>query len=79
MRRTFILGVVSSLALTSAATAEIRIAYIYGKTGALEAYAMQSHDGLLLGLIAIPSTSSWLTLTVSRLAVSMRSLSCRRA
>lgn len=50
MRRTFILGVVSSLVLTSAATAEIRIAHIYGKTGALEAYAMQSHDGLLLGL-----------------------------
>jgi branched-chain amino acid transport system substrate-binding protein len=30
--------------------AEIRIAHIYGKTGALEAYAKQSHDGLMLGL-----------------------------
>jgi len=50
MKRTFILGVVSSLALTSAAAAEIRIAHIYGKTGALEAYAKQSHDGLMLGL-----------------------------
>ena len=50
LKRSFILGVVSSLALTSAAMAEIRIAHIYGKTGALEAYAKQSHDGLMLGL-----------------------------
>jgi branched-chain amino acid transport system substrate-binding protein len=30
--------------------AEIRIAHVYGKTGPLEAYAKQSHDGLMLGL-----------------------------
>ncbi|SOE16533.1 amino acid/amide ABC transporter substrate-binding protein (HAAT family) [Hoeflea halophila] len=29
---------------------EIRIAHVYGKTGALEAYAAQSHNGLMLGL-----------------------------
>lgn len=28
----------------------IKIAHIYGKTGPLEAYAKQSHDGLMLGL-----------------------------
>ena len=28
----------------------IRIAHVYGKTGPLEAYAKQSHDGLMLGL-----------------------------
>ncbi len=30
--------------------AEIRIAHVYGKTGALEAYAAQSHTGLMMGL-----------------------------
>ena len=29
---------------------EIKIAHIYGKTGALEAYAKQSHTGLMMGL-----------------------------
>lgn len=29
---------------------EIRVAHVYGKTGALEAYAAQSHNGLMLGL-----------------------------
>lgn len=29
---------------------EIRIAHVYGKTGALEAYAKQSHTGLMMGL-----------------------------
>ncbi|MGH8708758.1 MAG: substrate-binding domain-containing protein [Burkholderiales bacterium] len=32
------------------AQAEFRIAHIYGKTGALEAYAKQSHTGLMMGL-----------------------------
>lgn len=43
---------VSIAALTFAmpASAEIRIAHIYGKTGPFEAYAKQSHDGLMLGL-----------------------------
>lgn len=32
------------------AGAEIRIGHVYGQTGALEAYAAQSHTGLMLGL-----------------------------
>ncbi|ADZ71963.1 substrate-binding domain-containing protein [Polymorphum gilvum] len=37
--------------LAGAASAEdIRIAHVYGKTGALEAYAKQSHIGLMMGL-----------------------------
>jgi branched-chain amino acid transport system substrate-binding protein len=32
------------------AGAEIRIAHVYGKTGPYEAYAKQSHDGLIMGL-----------------------------
>ncbi|MDF0598411.1 substrate-binding domain-containing protein [Psychromarinibacter halotolerans] len=39
-----------ALLLASPAFAEIRIAHVYGKTGALEAYAEQSHIGLMLGL-----------------------------
>ncbi|TKZ22036.1 ABC transporter permease [Shimia litoralis] len=50
MKRTFALGLVSSLALASAAMADIKIAHVYGKTGPFEAYAKQSHDGLMLGL-----------------------------
>ena len=34
----------------TAVQAEIRIAHVYGQTGALEAYAAQSHIGLMLGL-----------------------------
>ncbi|PWR04102.1 ABC transporter permease [Meridianimarinicoccus roseus] len=34
----------------AAAQAEIRIAHVYGKTGPLEAYAAQSHTGLMMGL-----------------------------
>ena len=41
---------VSAMALASAAHADIKIAHIYGKTGPYEAYAKQSHDGLMLGL-----------------------------
>lgn len=36
--------------LCSVAQAEIKIAHVYGKTGPFEAYAKQSHDGLMLGL-----------------------------
>ena len=50
MKRTLLAGMVSALALASAATADIKIAHIYGKTGPFEAYAKQSHDGLMLGL-----------------------------
>ncbi len=39
-----------ALVAAGPASAEIRIAHVYGKTGALEAYAKQSHDGLRLGL-----------------------------
>ncbi|MEL6235719.1 MAG: substrate-binding domain-containing protein [Pseudomonadota bacterium] len=40
----------AALLLAGPAAAEIRIAHIYGKTGPFEAYAKQSHDGLMLGL-----------------------------
>jgi branched-chain amino acid transport system substrate-binding protein len=36
--------------LSVPALADIKIAHVYGKTGALEAYAAQSHNGLMLGL-----------------------------
>jgi branched-chain amino acid transport system substrate-binding protein len=36
--------------LAFAQAKEIRIAHIYGKTGPLEAYAKQSHTGLMMGL-----------------------------
>ena len=41
---------VAAAMLTVPALADIKIAHVYGKTGALEAYAAQSHTGLLLGL-----------------------------
>jgi branched-chain amino acid transport system substrate-binding protein len=50
MKRAILAGMVSALALASAAAADIKIAHIYGKTGPFEAYAKQSHDGLMLGL-----------------------------
>lgn len=48
MKRILAAGLVALAA--APASAEIRIAHVYGKTGALEAYAKQSHDGLILGL-----------------------------
>ncbi|MBO9478935.1 substrate-binding domain-containing protein [Shimia sp. R11_0] len=50
MKKWLISSAVSALALTGAATADIKIAHVYGKTGPFEAYAKQSHDGLMLGL-----------------------------
>ncbi|SMP27539.1 substrate-binding domain-containing protein [Shimia sagamensis] len=50
MKKWLISGAISALALTSAASADIKIAHVYGKTGPYEAYAKQSHDGLMLGL-----------------------------
>lgn len=50
MKRTLLAGVASVLAIAGAAQAEIRIAHVYGKTGPLEAYAKQSHTGLMMGL-----------------------------
>ncbi|WP_417436137.1 substrate-binding domain-containing protein [Hoeflea sp.] len=41
---------VAAAMLTVPALADIKIAHVYGKTGALEAYAAQSHNGLMLGL-----------------------------
>ncbi|MCY3984896.1 MAG: substrate-binding domain-containing protein [Roseovarius sp.] len=41
---------VAALTLASAANAEIRVAHVYGKTGPFEAYAAQSHIGLMMGL-----------------------------
>ncbi len=42
------LGLAAAAGLASAQ--EIRIAHVYGKTGALEAYAKQSQTGLMMGL-----------------------------
>ena len=39
-----------ALLATTALAEPIKIAHVYGKTGPLEAYAKQSHDGLMLGL-----------------------------
>jgi branched-chain amino acid transport system substrate-binding protein len=50
MTRFFVAGMVSAFALSTAAYADIKIAHVYGKTGPFEAYAKQSHDGLMLGL-----------------------------
>ena len=50
MKRTLALSIAGLLAFTGAAVADIKIAHVYGKTGALEAYAKQSHIGLMLGL-----------------------------
>ena len=40
----------AAAALAGQAAAEITIAHVYGKTGPLEAYAEQSHNGLMMGL-----------------------------
>ncbi|MFW8633474.1 substrate-binding domain-containing protein [Cribrihabitans pelagius] len=50
MKRAILAGIASALSLASAAAADIKIAHVYGKTGPFEAYAKQSHDGLMLGL-----------------------------
>jgi branched-chain amino acid transport system substrate-binding protein len=41
---------VAALMACGPAAADITIAHVYGKTGALEAYAEQSHIGLMMGL-----------------------------
>ncbi|MEQ9695387.1 substrate-binding domain-containing protein [Shimia sp. SDUM112013] len=50
MKKLLLGSMVSAMALASAAFADIKIAHVYGKTGPFEAYAKQSHDGLMLGL-----------------------------
>ena len=54
----FRLAAAAALAALFAGTAfgqakEIRIAHVYDKTGPLEAYAKQSHTGLMMGLAGI--------------------------
>ena len=49
MKRILLTGVISA-AMATTALADIKIAHVYGKTGPFEAYAKQSHDGLMLGL-----------------------------
>ncbi len=48
LKVTAMLALAASAGLASAQ--EIRIAHVYGKTGPLEAYAKQSHTGLMMGL-----------------------------
>ena len=48
--RQLVAAAIAALGLGHAAAAEITIAHVYGKTGPFEAYAKQSHDGLMLGL-----------------------------
>lgn len=43
-------GVAMAAVLAMPAAAEIKIAHVYGKTGPFEAYAKQSHVGLMMGL-----------------------------
>ncbi|TYO91295.1 substrate-binding domain-containing protein [Oceanicella actignis] len=46
-----LMAAISALAsMAGGAHADITIAHVYGKTGPFEAYAKQSHDGLMLGL-----------------------------
>ena len=56
-RRVALTAVAAAAALTLAAPlvqaqskTEVRIAHVYGKTGPLEAYAKQTHTGLMMGL-----------------------------
>jgi len=49
VKRILLTGVISA-AMATTALADIKIAHVYGKTGPFEAYAKQSHDGLMLGL-----------------------------
>lgn len=50
MKFTIALAAAVTLLPTLSASADITIAHVYGRTGALEAYAKQSHTGLMLGL-----------------------------
>ena len=52
MKRTLTWAVAASFAVAAglASAQDIKIAHVYGKTGPLEAYAKQSHTGLMMGL-----------------------------
>jgi branched-chain amino acid transport system substrate-binding protein len=49
-RNLFAAAAALALLTTGALADDIRIAHVYGKTGPLEAYAKQSHIGLMMGL-----------------------------
>ena len=49
-RITLLIGMLAVLGVAAARADDIKIAHIYGKTGALEAYAKQSQTGLMMGL-----------------------------
>ena len=50
LKRTIITGFALALCAGFAAAQDIKIAHVYDKTGALEAYAKQTQTGLLMGL-----------------------------
>ena len=50
MKRSILAGMVSVIALSVPAWADVKIAHVYGKTGPFEAYAKQSHEGLMMVL-----------------------------
>lgn len=50
IRNSMVSAIALMLAMTVPGRADIIIAHVHDKTGALEAYAKQSHDGLMLGL-----------------------------
>jgi len=50
MRLTIALAAATALGMALPAVAEIRIAHVYDRTGALEAYAAQSQVGLMMGI-----------------------------
>jgi branched-chain amino acid transport system substrate-binding protein len=50
LRVTFAAAVALTAVCAGAAAQDIKIAHVYDKTGALEAYARQSHIGLMMGL-----------------------------
>lgn len=49
-RITLALGLTAMLGAAGALAEDIKIAHVYGKTGPFEAYAKQSHVGLMMGL-----------------------------
>ena len=49
-KRSVIAGLALALSAGFAAAQDIKIAHVYDKTGALEAYARQTQTGLLMGL-----------------------------
>ena len=49
MKRFLLTGLAACMA-AAPAMADITVAHVYGRTGPLEAYAAQSHTGLMLGI-----------------------------